>query len=130
MRPLAATNRLGHSMREILAAWACCSLVGLGALLIAERDRTAIAVYAGVHIPARSESTAPGLSMSAASARAVWDGERRVSMQGSRGVSTLGCRQPPTSIAFCLRGGRFPVARAGKTRDPGLETTGNPVNVG
>jgi len=39
-------------MREILAAWACCSLVGLGALLIAERDRTAIAVYAGVHIPA------------------------------------------------------------------------------
>jgi len=41
-------------MREILAAWACCSLVGLGALLIAERDRTAIAVYAGVHIPARS----------------------------------------------------------------------------
>ena len=54
---------MGHSMREILAAWACCSLVGLGALLIAERDRTAIAVYAGVHIPARSGSTAPGLSI-------------------------------------------------------------------
>ena len=50
-------------MREILAAWACCSLVGLGALLIAGRDRTAIAVYAGVHIPARSGSTAPGLSI-------------------------------------------------------------------
>ena len=50
-------------MREILAAWACCSLVGHGALLIAERDRTAIAVYAGVHIPARSGSTAPGLSI-------------------------------------------------------------------
>jgi len=50
-------------MREILAAWACCSLVGLGALLIAERDRTAIAVYAGVHIPARSGSTAPRLSI-------------------------------------------------------------------
>ena len=50
-------------MREILAAWACCSLVGLGALLIAERDSTAIAVYAGVHIPARSGSTAPGLSI-------------------------------------------------------------------
>jgi ATP-dependent protease HslVU (ClpYQ) peptidase subunit len=50
-------------MREILAAWACCSMVGLGALLIAERDRTAIAVYAGVHIPARSGSTAPGLSI-------------------------------------------------------------------
>jgi hypothetical protein len=50
-------------MREILAAWACCSLVGLGALLIAERDRTAIAVYAGVHIPARSGSTVPGLSI-------------------------------------------------------------------
>jgi hypothetical protein len=50
-------------MREILAAWAFCSLVGLGALLIAERDRTAIAVYAGVHIPARSGSTAPGLSI-------------------------------------------------------------------
>ena len=50
-------------MREILAAWACCSLVGLGALLIAERDRTAIAVYAGVHIPVRGGSTAPGLSI-------------------------------------------------------------------
>ena len=50
-------------MREILAAWACCSLVGLGALLIAERDRTALAVHAGVHIPARSGSTAPGLSI-------------------------------------------------------------------
>jgi hypothetical protein len=50
-------------MREILAAWACCSLVGLGALLIAERERTAIAVYAGVHIPARSGSIAPGLSI-------------------------------------------------------------------
>ena len=50
-------------MREILAAWACCSLVGLGALLIAERDRTAIAVYAGVHIPARSGSTVPALSI-------------------------------------------------------------------
>ena len=50
-------------MREILAAWVCCSLVGLGALLIAERDRTAIAVYAGVHIPARSGSTVPGLSI-------------------------------------------------------------------
>ena len=50
-------------MREILAAWACCSLVGLSTLLIAERDRTAIAVYACVHIPARSGSTAPGLSI-------------------------------------------------------------------
>ena len=50
-------------MREILAAWACCALVGLGALLIAERDRTAIAVYAGVHIPVPSGSTAPGLSI-------------------------------------------------------------------
>jgi hypothetical protein len=50
-------------MREILAAWAFCSLVGLGALLIAERDRTAIAVYAGVHIPARNGSTVPGLSI-------------------------------------------------------------------
>ena len=50
-------------MREILAAWACCSLVGLGALLIAERDRTAIAVYAGVHVPVRGGSTAPGLSI-------------------------------------------------------------------
>jgi ATP-dependent protease HslVU (ClpYQ) peptidase subunit len=54
---------MGHSMREILAAWACCSLVGLGALLIAERDRPAIAVYAGVQIPGRSGSTAPGLSI-------------------------------------------------------------------
>jgi hypothetical protein len=50
-------------MREILAAWACCGLVGLDALLITERDRPAIAVYAGVHIPARSGSTAPGLSI-------------------------------------------------------------------
>jgi hypothetical protein len=32
-------------------------------VLIAERDRTAIAVYAGVHIPARSGSTVPGLSI-------------------------------------------------------------------
>jgi hypothetical protein len=41
-----------------------------------------------------------------------------------------GCRQPPASIALCLWGRRFPVARADKKRDPGLETTGNPVNVG
>ena len=59
-----------------------------------------------------------------------YPGERYASMQASRGVSTLGCRQPPASIALCLLGRRFPVARAGKKRDPGLETTGNPVNVG
>jgi hypothetical protein len=51
-------------MREILAAWACCSLVGLGCPTYrAKRDRTAIAVYTGVHVPARSGSTAPGLSI-------------------------------------------------------------------
>ena len=48
-------------MREILAAWACCGLVGLGALLVEGRGRPAIAVYAGVHIPARGGSTARDL---------------------------------------------------------------------
>jgi hypothetical protein len=50
-------------MREILAAWACCGLVGLGALLVEGHGRPATAVYAGVHIPARGGSTAPGLSV-------------------------------------------------------------------
>ena len=50
-------------MREILAAWACCSLVGLGALLIEGRSRPPIAVYTGVHIPVRGGSTASGLSI-------------------------------------------------------------------
>jgi hypothetical protein len=50
-------------MREILAAWACCCLVGLGALLIEGRGRPPIAVYAGVHVPVRGGSTAPGLSI-------------------------------------------------------------------
>jgi|SRR5579863_9927574 len=52
-----------HSMREIVAAWACCGLVGLSALIVEGHDRPAIAVYAGVHIPARGGSIAPDLSI-------------------------------------------------------------------
>jgi hypothetical protein len=50
-------------MREIFAAWACCGLVVLGALLVDSRGRPAIAVYAGVHIPGRVGSTKPALSV-------------------------------------------------------------------
>jgi hypothetical protein len=50
-------------MREILAAWACCGLVVLGALLVDSRGRPAIAVYAGVHIPSRVGLTEPILSL-------------------------------------------------------------------
>jgi hypothetical protein len=50
-------------MREILAAWACCGLVVLGALLVESRGRPASEVYAGVHIPGRVGSTEPTLSI-------------------------------------------------------------------
>ena len=38
--------------------------------------------------------------------------------------------RPPTQITFRLRRRRFPVARAGRTRDPRLEITGYLTNVG
>ena len=85
-------------MREILAAWACCSLVGLGALLVAERDRTAIAVYAGVHIPARSGSTAPGLSIVAEFADDARDDAGTVS---NRGGPSLYSRQEVAESQRC-----------------------------
>ena len=85
-------------MREILAAWACCSLVGLGALLIAERDRAAIAVYAGVHIPARSGSTAPGLSIVEEFADDAREGAGTVS---DRGGPSLYSRQEVTESQRC-----------------------------
>lgn len=85
-------------MREILAAWACCGLVGLGALLIAERDRTAIAVYAGVHIPARSGSTVPGLSI----VEEFADGAREDAGTGSiRGGPSLYSRQEVAESQRC-----------------------------
>ena len=50
-------------MREILAAWACCGLVGFGALIVVGHRDPAIAVYAGVHIPDRLGATRPDLSI-------------------------------------------------------------------
>ena len=85
-------------MREILAAWACCSLVGFGALLIAERDRTAIAVYAGVHIPARSGSTAPGLSIVEEFAD---DAREDVGTVSNRGGPSLYSRQEVAESQRC-----------------------------
>jgi hypothetical protein len=85
-------------MREILAAWACCSLVGLGALLIAERDRTAIAVYAGVHIPAQSGSTAPGLSIVEEFAD---DAREDASTVSNRGEPSLDSRQEVAESQRC-----------------------------
>jgi len=52
-----------HSTREILVAWACCGLVGLGALLVETPSGPASAVYAGAHIPGRGASTASTLSV-------------------------------------------------------------------
>jgi hypothetical protein len=48
------SGRSGVSKREIAAAWACCGLVLLGAVLADlgdGRDDSATAAYAGVHIP-------------------------------------------------------------------------------
>ncbi len=42
------------SPREIVAAWACCGLVALGAMLaeaVDRRDSSPVAAYAGVRIP-------------------------------------------------------------------------------
>ena len=51
----AQSHRLdGVSRREIAAAWACCGLVMLGAILADlgdRRDGSATAAYAGAHIP-------------------------------------------------------------------------------
>jgi hypothetical protein len=54
------------SMREILAAWAFCGLVGVGGLLadVGDADRDpGTAAYAGVHIPGRSGPSVPALSI-------------------------------------------------------------------
>jgi hypothetical protein len=45
------------SVRDVAAAWICCGLVALGALLAesgSPRVDTPIASYAGVHIPSRN----------------------------------------------------------------------------
>ena len=49
----------GISPRGVAAAWACCTLVAVGALLVAAidtRDDRSIAVYAGAHIPKASSA--------------------------------------------------------------------------
>jgi hypothetical protein len=50
-------------MREILAAWALCCLVGFGALTVVGHRDPAIAVDARVHIPDRLGSARPDLSI-------------------------------------------------------------------
>lgn len=52
-----------HSLREILAAWACCGLVGFGALFMESRNTPTVAVYAGVHIPGPVGQAEPNLSI-------------------------------------------------------------------
>ena len=47
-------SRFTVSLRAVLAAWVCCGLVALGALLLSairSNDPLAPAMYAGVHIP-------------------------------------------------------------------------------
>jgi hypothetical protein len=51
------------SAREVLAAWACCGLVVIGALALASRGGPAPAIYAGVHLPGPMASTQPALSI-------------------------------------------------------------------
>jgi hypothetical protein len=50
-------------MREILAAWICCCLVGLGAITVVGHRDPGTAVDAGVHIPDRVGSVHPHLSI-------------------------------------------------------------------
>ena len=52
-----------HSTREILVAWACCGLVGIGALLVETPSGPASTVYAGAHIPGRGAPTTSILSV-------------------------------------------------------------------
>jgi hypothetical protein len=46
------------SLREVAAAWACCGLVALGALLVQavdRRDDLPVSAFVGVHIPSAGE---------------------------------------------------------------------------
>jgi hypothetical protein len=54
---------MGHSMREILAAWAFCGVVGFGALTVIGHRESGIAEDTRVHIPDRLGSAHPGLSI-------------------------------------------------------------------
>jgi len=54
---------VGASARDVVAAWVCCGLVGLGALALASRGDPAPAIYAGVHVPGPVASTQPALSI-------------------------------------------------------------------
>ena len=56
-------RKMRHSLREILAAWACCGLVGFGALFMESRNTPTVAVYAGVHIPGPVGQAEPNLSI-------------------------------------------------------------------
>jgi hypothetical protein len=52
-----------RTTREILAAWAFCGLVGLGALALASSGGPAAAVDGGVRIPGQTRPAASGLSI-------------------------------------------------------------------
>jgi len=82
-------------MREILAAWACCVLVGLGALLVEGRTGPAIAVYASAHIPGRGGSTTPKLSIADEFADDASDDAGTVSNRGEPSLySQQGSAEP------------------------------------
>src|SRR5262249_20289289 len=105
----------------------CCSLVGLGALLIEERGRPPIAVYAGVHIPARGGATAPALSIVEEFADDARDGAGTVS---NRGGPSLYSRQEFAEsqrcwLRSCGRGLLAPRTRALLARD-GIECPTGP----
>ena len=70
------------SMRQIIAAWACCGLMGLGALLVEGRGDPVSAVFAGVHIPSRGGSTASALSIEDEFGEDVTDNVSVVSNRG------------------------------------------------
>jgi hypothetical protein len=53
-------------MREVLAAWICCGVVGLGAALLGgvdNRGDSLPAPYSGTHIPGRGAAIANALSV-------------------------------------------------------------------
>jgi hypothetical protein len=52
-----------RTTREILAAWAFCGLVGLGALALASGGGPAAAVDGGARIPGQTRPAASGLSI-------------------------------------------------------------------
>jgi hypothetical protein len=88
-------------MREILAAWVCCALMALGALLVEGRSGPAIAVYAGVHIPGRGRSTTPELSTVDEFAGDARDDADTVS---NRGQPSLYSKQEVTEFPRCRLG--------------------------